>query len=86
MDPNEKSDDGAKLASSGLTDEEHELLSKQLRIPDVSIGYRALYRYASKEEIFLICFCSLVAAGAGLAMPLMTVRAELRNIALPSWP
>lgn len=76
MDVNEKADDSSKVASSEFSDKEHEILNKQLQIPEVAVGYAALYRFASREETAILFFCSVLAAGAGVVMPLMTVCAE----------
>lgn len=58
---------------SHLPQHEQDILRRQVEVPEVSVGYFTLFRYATfidKCILFVSCICT-VAAGA--AMPLMTV-------------
>ncbi|RMZ76427.1 hypothetical protein DV737_g4809, partial [Chaetothyriales sp. CBS 132003] len=73
MDSIEKAEDRPKSHSSDRDNEELEILDKQLRISDTAVGYTTLYRYATGRDQVIICLCSIVAAGSGVVMPLMTI-------------
>lgn len=60
-------------------DREREVIQSQLRMPEVNVGYRTLYRYASGRDILVMSVCSFCATVAGSVMPLMTVRYQASN-------
>ncbi|KAI9818482.1 MAG: GTPase-activating protein [Pycnora praestabilis] len=52
---------------------EQEILRRQLDIPSLSVGYKHLYRYATKNDILILAGASLAAIIGGVLMPLITV-------------
>jgi hypothetical protein len=53
---------------------EADILRLQINVPDVSTGYFALYRYATRADWIIFGVSCLCTIAAGAAMPLMTVR------------
>lgn len=58
----------------GLTKEQLNFLDQQVDIAKSNAGYFAIYRYAKPIDVFGLVISGGIAAGAGAAMPLMTVR------------
>ncbi len=56
-----------------LLEHEAAILKRQLDIPPVNIGYTSLYRYATRNDIFIMIVSGTCAIAAGVALPLMTV-------------
>jgi ATP-binding cassette subfamily B (MDR/TAP) protein 1 len=52
---------------------EAEILKRQVFIPDVKSGWKALYRYSTTNDLLIIAVSTLCAIAAGAALPLMTV-------------
>lgn len=65
-------DDDAAYAH--LPPNEMEIVKKQLHIPDVSVTYWTLFRYATKLDLAVVFISAICAIGGGAALPLMTVR------------
>ncbi len=71
----EKSDDDdAPYAHLPL--HERGIIKEQLHIPDVTVTYTRLFRYATRTDIAIISFSSLCAITGGAALPLMTVSCD----------
>ncbi|KAF1811980.1 P-loop containing nucleoside triphosphate hydrolase protein [Eremomyces bilateralis CBS 781.70] len=56
-----------------LPDHERAILKRQLDTPDVQVGYTALYRYATRNDLIILVVSAIMAIGAGAALPLMTI-------------
>ena len=56
-----------------LSDQEKEIIKRQLDIPTVKVTIGTLYRYATFTDIIVIIISSICAIGGGAALPLMTV-------------
>lgn len=65
-------DDDAAYAH--LPPNEMEIVKKQLHIPDVSVTYWTLFRYATKLDLVIIFISAICAIAGGALLPLMTVR------------
>jgi hypothetical protein len=58
---------------------EQHILHEQVRIPEIKISYRSLFRYSNLYDT-LIFWCSICCSlTAGAALPLMTVRWNISN-------
>jgi len=64
-----------KAPMSSLSEQEKEIIERQLDAPKLQIGYFALFRYASKNEVLIMVAALVASIAAGAVMPLMTVRA-----------
>ncbi|TVY36202.1 Leptomycin B resistance protein [Lachnellula subtilissima] len=58
---------------SHLPAAEAEILKRQVDIPVVKSGWKALYRYATVNDYIIMAVSGVCAIGAGAALPLMTV-------------
>jgi ATP-binding cassette subfamily B (MDR/TAP) protein 1 len=58
----------------GLSEQEKEIIELQIDAPKLEIGYFALFRYASRIELFIMAIALFASIAAGATMPLMTVR------------
>lgn len=65
-------DDDAAYAH--LPPNEMDIVKRQLHIPDVSVTYWTLFRYATKLDLTIIFISAICAIAGGAALPLMTVR------------
>ncbi|KAI9714737.1 MAG: GTPase-activating protein [Bogoriella megaspora] len=65
----EKLDDPLKH----LSDQEREIIRRQIDAPDVKVTIRMLYRYATWTDLFIMFVSAICAIGGGAAIPLMTV-------------
>ncbi|KAH7130253.1 P-loop containing nucleoside triphosphate hydrolase protein [Dendryphion nanum] len=61
------------VPTAGLTDEEKEIIERQLHVPTLKIGYFSLFRYANKKEWFIMFIAAIASIAAGAVMPLMTL-------------
>lgn len=61
------------LSYEGRTNEEIDILKKQIIIPDNSVSYFTLYRYATKFDLFMIILANFGAICSGAALPLFTL-------------
>jgi hypothetical protein len=52
---------------------EAEILKRQVDVPVVVTNYRTLFRYATRNDVIIICISLLSAIAGGAALPLMTV-------------
>lgn len=59
---------------AGLSEQEQEIIQRQLDAPKLTVGYFALFRYASTTEILIMVVALIASIAAGAVMPLMTVR------------
>ncbi|KAF1823088.1 P-loop containing nucleoside triphosphate hydrolase protein [Dissoconium aciculare CBS 342.82] len=69
----EKEQDDDQDPFKALPEEEAEILRRQLEIPPVTVTYRQLYRYATRNDMIILWVSAFCAIAAGAAMPLMTV-------------
>lgn len=60
-------------AYAHLPPHEKEIVKRQLEIPPVSVTYRTLYRYATRNDIIIIVISALCSIIGGAITPLMTV-------------
>lgn len=56
-----------------LSEREAEVLKRQVDTPTVPAGIKALYRYASRNDLLIMGVAALCAIASGAALPLMTV-------------
>lgn len=56
-----------------LSPEEAAIIKRQLDVPEVSLGYLDLFRYATFNDKFFILTSALAAITAGAVLPLMTI-------------
>ena len=61
---------------------EREIVKRQLDIPSVTVTYRTLYRYATRNDLLIVVISSICAIIGGAVMPLMTVSF---SFGLSSW-
>lgn len=64
-------------ALAHLPEHERAILRTQLQIPETSINYFTLYRYATRNDLIIIAIGSFCAIIGGALQPLMTVRREI---------
>ena len=69
--PEAKKDDDEAYAH--LPDHEKEIVKRQLDIPTVTVTFKTLYRYATRNDILIILLSCICAIAGGAVMPLMTV-------------
>ena len=60
-------------AYAHLPEHEKAIVKRQLDIPPVTVTYRTLYRYATRNDLLIIAISSICAIAGGAVMPLMTV-------------
>jgi ATP-binding cassette subfamily B (MDR/TAP) protein 1 len=63
----------AKPAMAGLTDEDREIIEIQTNSPKLTIGYFSLFRYANKKQALIMAISAFASIVAGAVLPLMTV-------------
>ncbi|KAF2238713.1 ABC transporter-like protein [Viridothelium virens] len=56
-----------------LSDEEREIIKRQVDIPNIKVTIGMLYRYATFYDLVIMAISALCAIGGGAALPLMTV-------------
>ncbi|KAL8667598.1 MAG: hypothetical protein Q9202_000453 [Teloschistes flavicans] len=60
-------------AYAHLPPNEKEIIKRQLDIPPVTVTFKTLYRYATRNDLLIILVSAVAAIGGGAVMPLMTV-------------
>lgn len=60
-------------AFAHLPPKEREIVKRQLHIPSVTVTYKTLYRYATRNDLIIVFVSSICAIAGGAVMPLMTV-------------
>ncbi|KAI4190497.1 MAG: hypothetical protein L6R41_000732 [Letrouitia leprolyta] len=60
-------------AYAHLPPHEKEIVKRQLDLPPVTVTFKTLYRYATRNDILIVFISALAAIGGGAVMPLMTV-------------
>jgi len=65
-------------AYAHLPPHERDVVKRQLDIPPVTVTYRTLYRYATRNDLLIVVISAICAIIGGAVMPLMTVRVPLR--------
>jgi ATP-binding cassette subfamily B (MDR/TAP) protein 1 len=63
-----------KPPMAGLSEQEKEIIERQIEAPKLDVGYFALFRYASRNEFIIMVIAVIASIAAGAVMPLMTVR------------
>jgi hypothetical protein len=58
---------------AGLSEQEREIIQRQIDAPKVTVGYFALFRYANWAELAIMFVAVIASIVAGAVMPLMTV-------------
>lgn len=56
-----------------LTEDEKQIIEKQVFVPRKKIGYFSLFRYANKVETLIMVIAALASIIAGAVLPLMTL-------------
>jgi ATP-binding cassette subfamily B (MDR/TAP) protein 1 len=56
-----------------LPEHERDIIRKQLQVPEVSVSYKSLYRYATRIDLIIVAISLVCAVIGGAAAPLMTV-------------
>jgi hypothetical protein len=67
-----------KIPMAGLSEQEKEIIERQLVAPKLTVGYFALFRYASRNEVLIMIVAVIASIAAGATMPLMTVSVSFR--------
>jgi ATP-binding cassette subfamily B (MDR/TAP) protein 1 len=62
-----------KPPMAGLSEQEKEIIERQLKAPKLTVGYFALFRYANRNEIIIMVISLVASIAAGAVMPLMTL-------------
>ncbi|KAF2871403.1 P-loop containing nucleoside triphosphate hydrolase protein [Massariosphaeria phaeospora] len=62
-----------KPTATSLTDEEQQIIDKQLHNPQLKVGYFSLFRYATNKDVAIMLVATLASIAAGAVMPLMTL-------------
>lgn len=65
--------DDAEDPFAHFPNHEREVLKRQVDVPDVSVTFLGLYRYATKVDILIIFVSAICAIAAGAALPLFTI-------------
>ena len=60
-------------AYAHLPPHEKEIVKRQLHMPEITVTFKTLYRYATRIDLIIIAVSSLCAITGGAVMPLMTV-------------
>lgn len=60
-------------AYAHLPPHEKEIVKRQLDLPPVTVTFKTLYRYATRNDLLIVFISALAAIGGGAVMPLMTV-------------
>jgi ATP-binding cassette subfamily B (MDR/TAP) protein 1 len=76
-----QSEKESKPSVAGLSDQEKDIIDKQLTAPTVTVGYFSLFRYATRKDIVVMVVALAASIAAGAVMPLMTVS----NLPSCSW-
>lgn len=69
-----RSEKEQRLPTATLSDQEKEIIDRQLTAPNLSIGYFSLFRYAALKDKIIMIAALIASIAAGAVMPLMTVR------------
>ncbi|KAK5130751.1 hypothetical protein LTR08_001696 [Meristemomyces frigidus] len=56
-----------------LPEHEAAILRRQLEVPPVKLGYKDLYRYATRNDFLIMAVSGICAIAGGAVMPLMTI-------------
>ena len=70
-------------AYAHLPPHEREIVQKQLAIPSVTVTYKTLFRYATRNDIIIILISALCAIAGGSVQPLMTVSCSAHESGKP---
>ncbi|KAI8930845.1 hypothetical protein NX059_011865 [Plenodomus lindquistii] len=62
-----------KQIAAGLSEQEKEIMDRQTNAPNLTVGYFALFRYASRKDIIVMILALIASIAAGAVMPLMTL-------------
>ena len=60
-------------AYAHLPEHERAIIKRQLDLPNVTVTFKTLYRYATRNDLIIIVISIIAAIIGGAAMPLMTV-------------
>ncbi|KAL8973128.1 MAG: hypothetical protein Q9183_000148 [Haloplaca sp. 2 TL-2023] len=60
-------------AYAHLPPNEKDIVKKQLDIPSVTVTFKTLYRYATRNDLLIVFISAIAAIAGGAVMPLMTV-------------
>ena len=58
---------------SHLPDHERDIVRKQLEIPPVTVTFKTLFRYATRNDLIIIMISVICSIAGGAVMPLMTI-------------
>ncbi|KAF1848955.1 leptomycin B resistance protein pmd1 [Cucurbitaria berberidis CBS 394.84] len=67
------SEEEVKPPLAGLTEQEKEIIERQLTAPTLTVGYFSLFRYASRKDKMVMVLATIASIAAGAVMPLMTL-------------
>ena len=73
LDAVSSSEEGAKTLTSGLSEQEKQIIDRQTDAPKLNVGFFALFRYANKTHTLIMIVSLIASIAAGAVMPLMTV-------------
>lgn len=68
-----QSEKESRLPTASLSDQEKEIIDRQLTAPNLTVGYFSLFRYATAKDKVIMVVALIASIAAGAVMPLMTV-------------
>ncbi|KAL1792862.1 hypothetical protein ACET3X_009369 [Alternaria dauci] len=63
----------ARPPMAGLSDQEKDIIERQLTAPNLTVGYFSLFRYATAKDKLIMVVALIASIAAGAVMPLMTI-------------
>ncbi len=75
LEAEKKGDAGDQDPLQNLPEDERRIIERQVYTEDVTVGYFALYRYASRMNLVVIFISAFGAIAGGALLPLFTVSA-----------
>ena len=76
-----QSERGSTPPTAPLSDQEKDIIDRQLTAPNLTVGYFSLFRYASTKDKLIMVVALISSIAAGAVMPLMTVSDRFPNTA-----
>ena len=65
-----------------LTEREQEILKRQIDVPEVKVGFTALFRYATTNDKIIVFISTICAIIGGGALPVLSVSQDKRFLVL----
>jgi ATP-binding cassette subfamily B (MDR/TAP) protein 1 len=65
--------DAPSSTAEGLSEDERNIIDRQLNAPNEKVGYFSLFRYANAKDMSIMAVATIASIVAGACLPLMTV-------------